>query len=81
VRALDLRKEELAILKPAVPDHRQAGAVCRQRQGRRLREQPHLTRCAPCRKQGADVVAVCAIEAEIADLDDDDKQMFLPTWG
>jgi ribosome-binding ATPase YchF (GTP1/OBG family) len=66
-----------------LPDHGQAGAVRRQRQGRRLREQPASRRGArPCRKGRVPVVAICAaIEAEIADLADDEKQMFLADMG
>ncbi len=60
----------------AVPDHRQAGDVRRQRRRGRLREQPATwTSCAPTpTQQNAPVVAICAkTEAELADMDDDDK--------
>ena len=67
-----------------VPDHRQAGDVRRERRRRRLREQsasrPAARRCAEA--QSAPVVAICAaIEAEIADMDDADRQLFLAEMG
>ncbi len=40
VRALDLSDEEKALAQAVLPDHRQADHVRRQREGRRLREQP-----------------------------------------
>ena len=83
VRALDLSKEEWANLAPVLPHHRQARPLRRQRQGRRLRQQSASRRRArPCGEGRRRVVAICAaIEAEIADLADEDKQMFLADLG
>jgi GTP-binding protein YchF len=83
VRALDLSKEEksnlrqffLITAKPVlyVANVKEDG----------FENNPHLDAVnAHAAKEGADVVALCAaIEAEIADLADDEKQMFLADMG
>ena len=83
VRALDLSKEEkvnlrqffLITAKPVL-------YVANVKEGG-FENNPHLDAVrAHAGKEGADVVAVCAaIEAEIADLADDEKQMFLADMG
>ena len=83
VRALDLSKEEkinlrqffLITAKPVL-------YVANVKEGG-FENNPHLDVVrAHAGKEGADVVAVCAaIEAEIADLADDEKQMFLADMG
>ena len=84
VRSLDFSEGRAAAGQAAVPDHGQAGDVRRQRDGQRLREQPAPGRGARATPQaeGAPVVAICAkTEAEIADIDDADKQEFLAEMG
>jgi GTP-binding protein YchF len=83
VRALDLSKEEhvhlrqffLITAKPVlyVANVKEDG----------FENNPHLDAVrAHAAKDGADVVALCAaIEAEIADLEDEEKQMFLADMG
>ncbi|MBK7015788.1 MAG: redox-regulated ATPase YchF [Sulfuritalea sp.] len=83
VRALDLSKEEkinlrqffLITAKPVL-------YVANVKEGG-FENNPHLDAVrSHAGKEGADVVAVCAaIEAEIADLADDEKQMFLADMG
>jgi GTP-binding protein YchF len=83
VRALDLSKEEqtslrqffLITAKPVL-------YVANVKEGG-FENNPHLDAVrAHAAKEGADVVALCAaIEAEIADLEDEDKQMFLGEMG
>ena len=83
VRALDLSKEEkvnlrqffLITAKPVL-------YVANVKEGG-FENNPHLDAVrSHAEKEGADVVAVCAaIEAEIADLADDEKQMFLADMG
>ena len=84
VRAHRLQQGRAGGAEAAVPDHRQAGDVRRQRRRGRLREQPATsTACAPTpTKQNAPVVAICAkTEAELADMDDEDRQLFLAEMG
>jgi ribosome-binding ATPase YchF (GTP1/OBG family) len=66
-----------------VPDHRQAGHVRRQRGRDGFENNPYLDRLREyAAKQKAPVVAICAkIEAEMADMSDEDKQMFLAEMG
>jgi GTP-binding protein YchF len=83
VRALDLSKEEkgnlrqffLITAKPVL-------YVANVKEGG-FENNPHLDAVrAHAAKEGADVVAICAaMEAEIADLADDEKQMFLADMG
>jgi GTP-binding protein YchF len=83
VRALDLSKEEklnlrqffLITAKPVL-------YVANVKEGG-FENNPHLDAVrAHAAKEGADVVALCAaIEAEIADLADEDKEMFLSEMG
>ena len=83
VRALDLSKEEkinlrqffLITAKPVL-------YVANVREGG-VENNPHLDVVrAHAEKEGADLVAICAaMEAEIADLADDEKQMFLADMG
>jgi ribosome-binding ATPase YchF (GTP1/OBG family) len=49
---------------------------------RRLREQPLLDRLRNTPPAGRPVVAICAkIEAEMAEMDDADRDMFLESWA
>jgi ribosome-binding ATPase YchF (GTP1/OBG family) len=67
-----------------VPDHRQAGDVRRQRRrGRISRTTPTSTACAKyAAKQNAPVVAICAkTEAELAEMSDEDRLLFLQEMG
>ena len=83
VRAIDLSKEEkinlrqffLITAKPVL-------YVANVKEGG-FENNPHLDAVrAHAEKEGADVVAICAaMEAEIADLADDEKQMFLADMG
>ena len=83
VRALALSKEEKALLKPfclitAKPVLYGANVA---EDG--FADNPHLEAVrVRARAENAEVVAVCAaIEAEIADLDDEEKQLFLADLG
>jgi GTP-binding protein YchF len=84
VRALDLAKEELAVLKPlgllTAKPALYAANVAENGFGA---DNPFLERVkARAAKEGAPVVAFCArLEAEIADLSDEDKQVFLADVG
>jgi GTP-binding protein YchF len=83
VRALDLSKEEKANLRQFfLITAKPVLYVANVKEGG-FENNPHLDAVrAHAEKEGADVVAVCAaIEAEIADLDDDEKQMFLADMG
>jgi ribosome-binding ATPase YchF (GTP1/OBG family) len=85
VRALDFSKEEeWAPAQAVVPDHRQAGHVRRQREPKTAFENnPFLDRLKEyAAAQNAPVVAICAkIEAEMADMSDEDRDMFLAEMG
>jgi len=83
VRALDLSKEEWATLKPfCLITAKPVLYVANVKEGG-FENNPHLDAVrAHAAKEGAQVVAVCAaIEAEIADLEDEEKQMFLTDLG
>jgi GTP-binding protein YchF len=83
VRALDLSKEEKANLRQFfLITAKPVLYVANVKEGG-FENNPHLDAVrAHAEKEGADVVAVCAaIEAEIADLADDEKQMFLADMG
>ena len=83
VRALDLAKEEWANLKPFCLITAKPVLYAANVAEDGFENNPHLDavrRHASAEK--AEVVAVCAaIEAEIADLDDDEKQLFLADLG
>ena len=75
-RTADLYDEEMAVLQPLLPADGEADDVRRQRRRSTAFDDNPLLRTveAHAAKEGAPVVAVCAaIEAEIADLDDEDK--------
>jgi GTP-binding protein YchF len=83
VRALDLSKEEKANLRQFfLITAKPVLYVANVKEGG-FENNPHLDAVrAHAAKEGADVVALCAaIEAEIADLEDEDKQMFLGEMG
>ena len=82
-RGLSLPDDEEALLKPLLPDHREADDVRREREGRRFENNAHLDAVRKyAESENAPVVAVCAaIEAEIADLDEADKAASSPTWA
>jgi GTP-binding protein YchF len=83
VRALDFSKEDQALLRQFfLITAKPVLYVANVKEGG-FENNPHLDAVrAHAAKEGADVVALCAaIEAEIADLDDEDKQMFLNEMG
>jgi len=83
VRALDLSKEEWASLKPfCLITAKPVLYVANVKEGG-FQNNPYLDAVAAhAAAEKAEVVAVCAaIEAEIADLQDDEKQMFLTDLG
>jgi GTP-binding protein YchF len=83
VRALDLSKEEWASLKPfCLITAKPVLYVANVKEGG-FDNNPYLDAVqALAKAEKAEVVAVCAaIEAEIADLEDDEKQMFLADMG
>ncbi|MFH1872003.1 MAG: redox-regulated ATPase YchF [Pseudomonadota bacterium] len=83
VRALDLSKEEWASIKPfCLITAKPVLYVANVKEGG-FDNNPYLDAVAAHAKaEKAEVVAVCAaIEAEIADLEDDEKQMFLTDLG
>ncbi|MBV2192247.1 MAG: redox-regulated ATPase YchF [Azonexus sp.] len=83
VRALDLSKEEWANLKPFCLITAKPVLYAANVAEDGFENNPHLDAVrAHAVKEGAEVVALCAaIEAEIADLDDADKQDFLASMG
>ena len=83
VRALDLSKEEWANLKPfCLITAKPVLYVANVKEGG-FDNNPHLDAVRDhATKEGASVVAICAaIEAEIADLAEDEKQIFLADLG
>ncbi|MFZ2629199.1 MAG: redox-regulated ATPase YchF, partial [Rugosibacter sp.] len=83
VRALDLSKEELALLKPfCLITAKPVLYVANVKEGG-FDNNPYLDAVrAHAASDKAEVVAICAaIEAEIAELEDDEKQMFLADLG
>jgi len=83
VRALDLAKEEWANLKPFCLITAKPVLYAANVAEDGFEKNPHLDAVRQhARAEKAEVVAVCAaIEAEIADLDDDEKQLFLADLG
>ncbi len=83
VRALDLSKEEWANLKPFCLITAKPVLYAANVKEGGFDNNPHLDAVRDhAAKEGALVVAICAaIEAEIADLADDEKQMFLADLG
>jgi ribosome-binding ATPase len=83
VRALDLSKEEKANLKPFCLITAKPVLYAANVAESGFENNPHLDAVREhASREGAEVVAVCAaIEAEIADLDDDEKQIFLADLG
>ncbi len=83
VRALDLSKEEWSNLRPFFLLTAKPVLYAANVKEGGFENNPHLDAVrAHAAKENADVVAICAaIEAEIADLDDADKQIFLADLG
>jgi GTP-binding protein YchF len=83
VRALDLAKEEWANLKPFCLITAKPVLYAANVAEKGFEKNPHLDAVRQhADAEGAEVVAVCAaIEAEIADLADDEKQLFLADLG
>ena len=83
VRALDLSKEEWANLKPFCLITAKPVLYAANVAEKGFENNPHLDAVRKhAAAEGAEVVAVCAaIEAEIADLADDEKQLFLADLG
>jgi GTP-binding protein YchF len=83
VRALDLSKEEWANLRPFFLLTAKPVLYVANVKDSGFENNPHLDAVrAHAATEGAEVVALCAaIEAEIADLADDDKQLFLADMG
>ena len=84
VRALELQQGRAGRAQAAVPDHRQAGDVSwptwPKTASRTTPARPPAANTP--REQNAPVVAICAkTEAELADMDDADKQLFLAEMG
>ena len=83
IRALDFSKEEWALLKPFyLITAKPVLYVANVKEGG-FENNPHVEAVRRhATEEKAEVVTVCAaIEAEIADLDDDEKQMFLADLG
>ncbi|MDP1606060.1 MAG: redox-regulated ATPase YchF [Rhodocyclaceae bacterium] len=83
VRALDLSKEEWANLKPFFLITAKPVLYVANVMENGFADNPHLDAVrARAKSEKAEVVAVCAaIESEIADLEDDEKQLFLADMG
>ncbi len=83
VRALDLSKEEWANLKPFCLITAKPVLYAANVAENGFTDNPYLDAvCAHAKAEKAEVVAICAsIEAEIADLADDEKQLFLADLG
>ena len=83
VRGLDLSKEEKAAIKQFCLITAKPVLYVANVKEDGFSNNPHLDAVtAHATKEGAQVVALCAaIEAEIADLDDEEKQMFLADMG
>jgi len=83
IRALDFSKEEWALLKPFyLITAKPVLYVANVKEGG-FENNPHVEAVGRhATEEKAEVVAVCAaVEAEIADLEDDEKQMFLADLG
>ncbi|HUO44482.1 MAG TPA: redox-regulated ATPase YchF [Burkholderiales bacterium] len=83
VRALKLGKEEQALLKPLCLLTAKPAIYVANVSDKGFENNPLLDRVRDyAAKEGAPVVAICAaLEAEIADLSDEDKQVFLADIG
>ncbi|MEO8079740.1 MAG: redox-regulated ATPase YchF [Caldimonas sp.] len=83
VRSIDFSKEELAVLKPLCLITAKPAMFVANVDENGFENNPHLDRLREfAAKQGAPVVAICAkTEAELADMDDADRQMFLAEMG
>jgi hypothetical protein len=82
-RTLALAREELAVLKPLFLLTMKPTMYVANVAEHGFRDNPLLARVEEhARKEGAPVVAICAaLEAQIADLADEDKQVFLADMG
>ncbi len=83
VRALDLYEEEKALIKPLCLITAKPAMYVGNVHEDGFENNPYLNRlCAYAAERGAPVVAICAkIESEIADLDDEEKKLFLSDMG
>src|SRR5690606_6223009 len=83
VRSIDFSKEELVLLKPLCLITAKPAMFVGNVSEDGFENNPFLDRLkAYAAKQNAPVVAICAkIEAEMADMDDEDKKMFLEEIG
>jgi GTP-binding protein YchF len=83
VRALDLYAEEKELIRPFCLITAKPAMFVANVAENGFTDNPHLERLkAYAQTQGAPVVAICAaIEAEIADMPDDDKAVFLADMG
>jgi hypothetical protein len=83
VRALDFSKDERAILKPLGLITAKPAMFVGNVDENGFENNPHLDRLrAYAEAQGAPVVAICAkTEAELADMSDEDKSLFLAEMG
>jgi len=83
VRSIAFSKEELAVLKPLCLITAKPAMFVANVAEDGFQNNPHLDRLrAFAQKQHAPVVAICAkTEAELADMDDADKAMFLAEMG
>jgi hypothetical protein len=82
-RTLDLAKEELAVMRPLFLLTMKPTMYVANVAESGFRDNPLLARVAACAaKEGAPVVPICAaLEAQIADLSDEDKSVFLADMG
>jgi GTP-binding protein YchF len=83
VRALDLYEEEKALIKPLCLITAKPAMYVGNVHEDGFENNPYLNRLrAYAAERGAPVVAICAkIESEIADLDDEEKKLFLSDMG
>jgi GTP-binding protein YchF len=83
VRSLDWSKEELAVLRPLCLITAKPAMFVGNVDENGFHDNPHLDRLrAYAERQKAPVVAICAkTEAELADLSDEDRLMFLQEMG
>lgn len=83
VRALDLNDDERALIKPLCLITAKPAMYVGNVDDHGFTDNPYLTRLHDyAAERGAPVVAICAkLESEIAELEDDEKQMFLADMG
>jgi GTP-binding protein YchF len=83
VRSIAFSKEELAILKPLCLITAKAAMFVGNVDEHGFENNPYLDKLRACAdRQNAPVVAICAkTEAEMAEMSDEDKQMFLADMG